>query len=62
MESAHLPNTKPHKEQPQQLDSFRFADTHVIIKKTAAVLDCDPDEFIASGRECMGLRKQTEIH
>ncbi|MDA3912250.1 MAG: transposase [Bacteroidales bacterium] len=49
MKRAHLPDTS-HKEQPQQRDSFRFADPYVIIKKAAAVLDCDPDEFISTGR------------
>ncbi|MDA3896404.1 MAG: hypothetical protein PF482_09675, partial [Desulfobacteraceae bacterium] len=46
---AHLPDT-PHKEQPQQRDIFRSADPRVIIKKAAALLDCDPEEFVASGR------------
>jgi putative transposase len=49
MKRAHLPDT-PHKEQPQQRDIFRSADPHVIIKKAAAILDCDPEEFITSGR------------
>jgi len=49
MKRVHLPDT-PHKEQPQQKDTFRSADPRIIIKKAAAILDCDPDEFIVSGR------------
>ncbi len=49
IKKAHLSNT-PHKEQPQQRDIFRSADPRIIIKKAAAILDCDPDEFMASGR------------
>ena len=49
MKRAHLPDT-PHKEKPQQRDIIRSVDPRIIIKKAAAIIDCDPDEFIASGR------------
>ncbi|MDA3896320.1 MAG: hypothetical protein PF482_09250 [Desulfobacteraceae bacterium] len=55
MKKAYLPETR-HKEQPQQRDIFRSEDPRIIIKKAVAILDCDPDEFIASGR-VYGMKK-----
>ena len=49
MKRAHLPDT-PHKEQPQRRDIIRSVDPRIIIKKAAAIIDCDLDGFIASGR------------
>lgn len=49
MKRAYLPEA-PHKEKPQQRDILRPADPRMIIEKAAALLECDPDEFIASKR------------
>jgi len=49
MKRAYLPDA-PNKEQPQQRDILRSADPRMMIEKAAALLGCDPDEFIASKR------------
>jgi len=60
MKRAHLPDT-PHKEQPQQRDIIRSVDPRIIIKKAAAIIDCDPDEFIASGRVYGALKTNRDL-
>jgi len=49
MGERYLPDT-PHKEQPQQRNTIRASDPRILLKKAAAALDCNPDEFIGSGR------------
>ena len=60
MKRAYLPDA-PNKEQPQQRDILRSADPWMMIEKAAALLNCVPDEFIASKRMCGAAKTNRDL-